>query len=238
MKRMIWMFIVNLIHVPRVLYQLLTRAAHPERYTEEERYAVIHEIAERGIKGGRVDVVSSGVENLPKEGGYILYPNHQGLFDVMVLIDLHQKPVTAVLKKELVNIPLLKQIIICLDALALDRSDARQGLKVVLQVAEDVKKGKKYIIFAEGTRSRNGNHLLDFKGGSFKSATKAKCPIVPVALIDSYKPFDTGSLARVTVQAHFLDPIPYEEYKDMKTPQIAEMVKSRIEEKIAACGGV
>ncbi len=235
MKRIIWMMIVNFVHLPRVLYQLLVRAAHPERYSVEDRYAVIHEIAERGIKGGRVDIISSGVENLPQEGGYILYPNHQGLFDVMVLIYLHQKPVTAVLKKELVNIPLLKQIIICLEALALDRSDARQGMKVVQQVAEDVKQGKKYIIFAEGTRSRNGNELLDFKGGSFKSATKAKCPIVPVALVDSYKPFDTGSLERVTVQAHFLAPISYEEYKDMKTTEIAAMVKARIGAKIEEC---
>jgi len=235
MKRIIWMFLMNLIHVPRVFFQLMTRAAHPERYTVEERYAVVHEIAERGVKGGRVDVVSTGVENLPKEGGYILYPNHQGLFDIMVLIKLHETPISAVLKQELVKIPGLKQIILCLGALALDRSDARQGLQVVLQVAEDVKKGGKYIIFAEGTRSRNGNKLLDFKGGSFKSATKAQCPIVPVALIDSYKAMDTGSIERVTVQAHFLDPIPYEEYKGMKTVQIAEMVKERIEAKIAEC---
>lgn len=235
MKRILWMLLVNLWHVPRVLIQLLRTAAHPERYTIEERYAVIHEIAERGIKGGRVDVVSSGLENLPKEGGYILYPNHQGLFDIMVLIYLHKQPVSAVLKKELVKIPLLKQIIICLGAIPLDRSDARQGLKVVLQVADEVKQGAKYIVFAEGTRSRDGNKLLEFKGGSFKSATKAQCPIVPVALVDSYKAFDTGTIQRVTVQAHFLDPIPYEEYKGMKTPEIAAMVKGRIEAKIAEC---
>ncbi|MCD7737260.1 MAG: 1-acyl-sn-glycerol-3-phosphate acyltransferase [Lachnospiraceae bacterium] len=235
MKRILWMLLVNLWRVPAVFIRLMRIAAHPERYTMEERYAVIHEIAERGIKGGRVDVVSSGIENLPEEGGYILYPNHQGLFDIMVLIYLHKQPISAVLKKELAEIPLLKQIIICLGALSLDRSDARQGLQVVLQVAEEVKQGTKYIIFAEGTRSRDGNKLLDFKGGSFKSATKAKCPIVPVALVDSYKAFDTGSVKRVTVQAHFLDPIPYEEYKGMKTPEIAAMVKGRIEAKIAEC---
>lgn len=237
MKRIVWMLLMNFWRVPRVLFRLLRIAAHPERYTMEERYAVIHEIAVRGIKGGRVEVISSGVEKLPEEGGYILYPNHQGLFDIMVLIYLHEQPVSAVLKKELAEIPLLKQIIICLGAISLDRSDARQGLQVVLQVAEEVKQGAKYIIFAEGTRSREGNKVQDFKGGSFKSATKARCPIVPVALVDSYKPFDTGTIEKVAVQAHFLDPIPYEEYKDMKTPEIARMVKSRIEAKIAECGG-
>lgn len=76
----------------------------------------------------------------------------------------------------------------------LDRNDLRQGLQVIKQVAEEVKKGRNYLIFAEGTRSRKGNQLLDFKGGSFKSAVKAQCPIVPVALIDSYKSFDTNSI--------------------------------------------
>ena len=88
------------------------------------------------------------------------------------------------------------------------------------------------MIFAEGTRSKNGNKVGDFKGGSFKSATKAKCPIIPVALIDSFKPFDTKSIDPVTVQVHFLEPILYEEYKDMKTTEIASVVKERIQETI------
>lgn len=95
-----------------------------------------------------------------------------------------------------------------------------------------MKEGRNYLIFAEGTRSRKGNQLLDFKGGSFKSAVKAQCPIVPVALIDSYKSFDTNSIKKLTVQVHFLEPIPYEKYQGMKTTEIAAMVKQRIEETI------
>ena len=74
-----------------------------------------------------------------------------------------------------------------------------------------------------------GNKLLSFKGGTFKSAVKAKCPIVPCALIDSFKPFDEKSIAPVTVKLVYLPPIPYEEYSGMKTPEIADMVKQRIE---------
>ena len=100
-------------------------------------------------------------------------------------------------------------------------------------VTEEVKKGRNYLIFAEGTRSKMGNKLLEFKGGSFKAATKAKCPIIPIALIDSFKPFDTNSIAPVTVQVHFLEPIYYEEYQKMKTTEIAKEVKRRIEETIS-----
>ena len=100
-----------------------------------------------------------------------------------------------------------------------------------------MKEGRNYLIFAEGTRSKNGNHPLEFKGGSFKAATKARCPIVPVALIDTYKAFDTGSIEPLTVQVHFLKPMYYDEYKDMKTTEIAAEVKRRVEETIKEYGG-
>lgn len=233
MKRIIWMVLMNLWYIPYGLYHLIRISSHPERYTEEERYEIVKKIDNRAIKGGRVEIDGHGLENLPEKNGYILFPNHQGLFDVLAMVQILDQPVSVVLKKELANIPFLKQIFACLGALPLDRSDARQGMKVILQVAEEVKAGRNYIIFAEGTRSKNGNKLLDFKGGSFKSAQKAQCPIIPVALIDSYKAFDTGSIAKQKVQVHFLEPIYYEEYQGMKTNEIAAMVKARIEAKIA-----
>ena len=197
-------------------------AAHPERYSLEERYALIRQNDNRAIKGGRGVIQGDGMDRLPKDDGFILYPNHQGMFDVLAILWLLDRPVSVVLKKELQNIPFLKQVFACLGAYALDRSDPRQGMKVMLQMAEDVKNGRNFIIFPEGTRSRDGNHLLN-------------CPIVPVALLDSYKAFDTGSVAKQTVQVHFLDPIYPEEYQGMKTTQIAELVRTRIEEKIQAC---
>ena len=56
---------------------------------------------------------------------------------------------------------------------------------------------------------------------------------MPCALIDSFVPFDRKSIAPVTVKLFYLPPICYEEYKDMKTTEIAEEVKRRIEQKIA-----
>ena len=107
-------------------------------------------------------------------------------------------------------------------------------MQVIMSVANDVKNGKNFLIFPEGTRSKNGNIIGEFKGGSFKAATRAKCPIVPVALIDSFKPFDTNTIRPVTVQVHFLEPLYYEDYKDMKTTDIAELVSTRIQAAINA----
>ena len=77
-----------------------------------------------------------------------------------------------------------------------------------------------------------GYKLLEFKGGSFKSAVRAKCPIVPCALIDSFKPFDENSIKPVTVRLIYMPPMYYEEYKGMKTVDIADEVKRRIENTI------
>lgn len=229
MKRIFWMVLMNLIHIPGCVIRLFRASAHPERYSVEERYAVLKGIDRLAIKGGRVVIDGHGMEHIPQEDGFIMYPNHQGMFDVLAIMSLMDRPFSVVMKKELENIPFLKQVMICLDALALDRKDPRQGMQVILKVAEAVKAGRNYLIFAEGTRSRNGNQLLDFKGGSFKSAMKAKCPVVPVALLDSYRAFDTGSIEQVTVQVHFLEPIPYDAYQDMKTTELAALVKERIE---------
>lgn len=162
----------------------------------------------------------------------MFFPNHQGLYDVLAIIEVCPRPVLCGDEKRSSKCTVLKTGICLYESHPLDRNDLRQGLQVIKQVAEEVKKGRNYLIFAEGTRSRKGNQLLDFKGGSFKSAVKAQCPIVPVALIDSYKSFDTNSIKKLTVQVHFLEPIPYEEYQGMKTTEIAAMVKGRIEDTI------
>ena len=136
------------------------------------------------------------------------------------------------LKKEAANIILLKQVRKALGALTIDREDLRQSMKVIRKWPEEGKTRTPNFIGAKGTRSRQGNHTLEFKGGSFKSAMKARCPIVPCALIDSFIPFDENSIRPVTVKIFYLKPMYYEEYKDMKTTQIAEEVRRRIDETI------
>ena len=198
----------------------------------EESFAIIKKVTQKANRAGRVTIEAYGLENIPEEDGFIFFPNHQGLFDVLVFLDSCPRPFSFVAKKEASNIILLKQIIRALGAYAMDREDLKQSMKVICAVTEEVKKGKNFLIFPEGTRSRTGNQLIEFKGGSFKSATKAKCPIVPCALIDSYKPFDENSIRPVSVKLIYMPPIYYEEYKNMKTVEISEEVKKRIEETI------
>lgn len=232
MKRILLMVFRNIILVPFMWCKLCYYASHADKIPEEKRYKFLQYIVARANKGGNVTIEPHGQENIPKEGGFMLFPNHQGLYDVLAIVDVCPRPLSAVIKKEAAGVPFLKQCVAIMKAFSIDREDIRQSMQVISNVTKEVQSGRNYIIFAEGTRSKMGNKLLDFKGGSFKAATKAKCPIVPVALIDSFKPFDTSSIEPVTVQVHFLKPVLYDEYKDMKTVEIAAEVKHRIEETI------
>lgn len=232
MKRIIMMVLRNILLVPYMWIRLCYHAAHVDKYTEEQHYQLLKYITRKANKGGNVTIDAHGLENIPKEDGFMFFPNHQGLYDVLAILDVCPRPFSVVAKKEVANVPFLKQVFACMKAYMMDREDIRQSLEVIINVTKEVKNGRNYLIFPEGTRSKNGNELQDFKGGSFKAATKAKCPIVPVALVDSFKPFDTNTISPVTVQVHFLPPLRYEEYKEMNTKEIASLVKERIQDTI------
>lgn len=232
MKRILLMVLRNIFRVPFLWIKLCYYAAHVDKYTDEQHNKLFKYIVTRANIGGNVTIISSGQENLPEKDGFMFFPNHQGMYDMLAIIGSCPKTISVVYKIELKNIPFIKQIAKCMKAFFIDRNDVRQSMKVIMEVSQEVKKGRNYLIFPEGTRSKNGNKVGEFKGGSFKAATKVKCPIVPVALIDCYKPFDSNTIKPVEVQVHYLEPLYYDEYKDMKTVEIAEEVQRRIEKVI------
>lgn len=230
MNRMAMMVLRNMGKLPGLYGKLCRYAKHPERYPELEMYTHIQKIMRLAIKKGNVELQVYGRENIPEQNGFMIYANHQGMFDIVAIAADFPGPLAAVFKQELKNAPLLKQIIACTKSFAMDRQDVRQSLTVIKAVTEEVKNGRNYLIFPEGTRSRKGNAMVDFHSGSFKAALKAKCPILPVVFIDSFQVLDQKGSQPLTVQMHYLKPIPYEEYKDLTTVALAELVKSRIQE--------
>ena len=232
MNRIVLMVLKNFWRVPGLYWKLCHYAKHTDDYPEMERYGHIQRIMQLAMKSGNIDLQVYGKENIPQEGGFMMYGNHQGLFDVVALVASCDTNLAAVFKKELSGIPFLKEVIACTKSFAMDREDVRQSLTVIQAVTKEVQNGRNYVIFPEGTRSKNGNIMGEFHGGSFRCAVKAKCPIVPMAFIDSYKVLDQKGSKPVSVQLHYLKPIPYEEYKDLKTVDLAALVKSRIAETI------
>ena len=231
MNRIALMILRNILVVPGLFAKLSHYAKHTEAYSWQEKWDHIHHIMSRAIQSGNVDLKVTGLENLPADRPFMLYGNHQGMFDVVAISGTCPIPLAVVYKKELKGVPLLQQIYDCTRSYAMDREDVRQSLTVIQNVSEELKQGRSFVIFPEGTRSRKGNEMLEFHGGSFRCAIKSKCTVIPMALIDSFRVLDEKGSKPVTVQLHYLKPIEYEEYKDLKTTQLAELVRSRI----AAC---
>lgn len=219
------------ISLPFVMYYICKAKfieSHSREFPEERRYKMAQRCIQIAMRNGRIKTESTGQEFLPKEGGYIMYSNHQGKFDTLGIMVSHPKPCTIVMDAYRSKLPIVDSFIDLVKGQRLDKTDMKSQMKTMLKIAAEVKEGRRYIIFPEGGYDHNRNELQDFKPGSFKCATKAKAPIVPVAIIDSYKPFGMNSLRKVKTQVHFLPPILYEEYAEMTTAQIAELVKEKI----------
>lgn len=210
--------------IPKMAYM----AGHTERYGEEARYAYARLAIKRMMRAGRISTKRYGTENLPQEGGYLLCPNHQGKYDALGIMISHDKPCSVVIDDARSHGILVKQFIDLVQGKRLKKGDARQSMKIIRELAEDIKMGARFIIFPEGGYYHNHNSVGEFKSGCFKSAVKAGVPIVPVALIDSYRVFEEWTLKKVETQVHFLKAIPCEEYQGMTTAEIAGMVRERI----------
>ena len=85
-------------------------------------------------------------------------------------------------KMEVKRIPLLRDWMKALHCQFIDRTDVKQGLKVILDCIELIKTGISVCVFPEGTRNREEGTFLPFHEGSFKIATKTNCAIVPMTL--------------------------------------------------------
>ena len=211
--------------IPKMGYM----SRHPEKYSEKVRYEYDRHCISIMKKRGRITTDAYGMENLPKEGGYVMFANHQGKYDALGIMDSHDKPCSIVMDADRSYIPLVKQFIDLVNGKRIKLNDIRQAAGIIKEVTNEVKQGRKFIIFPSGGyEHRNGNVVDTFKAGSFKSAMRAKAPIVPVALVDSWKVFDLWSLRRVVTKVFYLKPLYYEDYKDMKSVQVCELVYNRI----------
>ena len=136
---------------------------------------------------GGVKVTFIEEENVPKDTPVLYIGNHRSFFDVPLTYPRCPIRTGYVAKKEMEKVPLLSTWMKRLHCLFLDRKDIKQGLKTILEAIEKVKSGISICIFPEGTRNKNESELelLPFHEGSFKISTKAKCPIIPIAISNS-----------------------------------------------------
>ena len=116
-----------------------------------------------------------------------------------------------------------------LDGEHIDLAHPRQQLRIIRSMGEKVRDGARFLVFPEGGYDGNRNSIQNFHNGCFFSAYLARCPIVPVLLVDTYRSMNRNNiLARVHPEVHFLPPIPYDEYKDLSREETTQMVRGRL----------
>ena len=205
-------------------------AKHPEVYSEEDCHELCKVMIAKVAKTARTTTSYYGLENLPTDEGYIMYANHQGKYDALGIMWGHPRPCRVLMNLQRSKMPIANEYISLVRGKRLDHTDFRQQVRCINEIAEEVKEGKVYLIFPEGGYRQKGqdNYMNQFRSGCIRSAIRSGRPIVPVALIDSYKPFGIKGLKAVHTQVHFLPPIPYEEFRDLPSATISRMLQDRI----------
>jgi 1-acyl-sn-glycerol-3-phosphate acyltransferase len=123
-----------------------------------------------------------GEENLPPHGEPVIYvPNHTSFMDILTLSGFVPRPFKYLSKEEIVKIPVIGYAMKLAQHVFLKRNDITSIDTVTDAVTAKLKNGCGMVLFAEGTRSKDGV-LKAFKKGAFKMAKAANVRIVPISI--------------------------------------------------------
>jgi 1-acyl-sn-glycerol-3-phosphate acyltransferase len=156
----------------------------------------------------RIRVRMRGKEKLPASQTYLFLSNHQGNFDGPILFYATGRDVRALVKQEMMRIPVLSLVLRQVHFVPIDRMDPSRARAGIDEGAQQLRRGLSFFAFPEGTRSRDGR-LGAFKKGVFIMAIEAGVPIVPVTINNSraIQPPGTYAIKPADVELVFHDPI-------------------------------
>lgn len=156
--------------------------------------------------------------------------NHQSQFDIPALVLAMPADFRMVAKRSLAHVPIFGWALKLAGFVFIDRSDRESAIQTLDQAAKRLHRGTSIVVFAEGTRSRDGT-LLPFKRGGFVMALKACVPVVPVTIHGGGAILPKGSLwiRPGSIRVHFGAPVETSEYTYETRDRLAERVRASIE---------
>jgi 1-acyl-sn-glycerol-3-phosphate acyltransferase len=157
-------------------------------------YKQVQRISKHVLKKSKTKVNLIGEENILEEA-CVFVSNHQAIFDAFAIMAFVDNITGFIAKKEIQKIPLVNGWLNEIHSVYLDRSSIKEGIKVINEGVENLKKGYSMVIFPEGTRSL-ASEIGEFKKGSLKLALKASVPIVPVTVDGAYRVLEVGNKVR------------------------------------------
>ncbi|HAP37147.1 MAG TPA: 1-acyl-sn-glycerol-3-phosphate acyltransferase [Bacteroidetes bacterium] len=139
----------------------------------------------------RITLSVKGMDYVDRYGNYILVSNHASMFDIPVLMSTFPH-IRIMFKKELSYVPFWGWALRWGHHIMVDRKKGSDAMKSLDRAAKAIGEGGQVLLFAEGTRTRDGK-MLPFKRGAFSLAAKSGIPIVPIAINGSYSILPKGS---------------------------------------------
>ena len=220
----------SLFKLPKAKKQFSNRKSN--NGIDEMIFSTPSKVSKKVIERTGSKVYVKGQENLP-EVTALYVSNHQGLFDILVLLGYLGKPVGFIAKKEIQRIPIINKWMKLIYCVFMDRKDRRQSVQAIREGIRNLKSGYSMVVFPEGTRSR-GAKLNNFKSGSLRLATRAKVKIVPITINGTSQMLEEndGKVKPSKVTLTIEKPILPEEYENMKSEELASILKAKIEKNL------
>ncbi|MDG5786112.1 lysophospholipid acyltransferase family protein [Evansella sp. AB-P1] len=186
------------------------------------------------LKVAGVTVHIHGKENIPQNETCIIICNHQGNFDIPILLGSLDRKLGFISKVEVKKLPVIRSWMKHLHCVFIDRKNRRQSIQAIIEGVNNLKDGHDLVIFPEGTRSK-GKKMAPFKKGSIKLATRSKATILPVTIDGSYLVMEeNGGIIRPNdVNLYISKPIRlHQEADGMDENELKDIVQQTIEGKI------
>ncbi len=225
-------FIIICISILLSLHFLGIKYAKTDDPFDKKRWRFMNDVSRFSCfwLGLRRKVV--GLDKIKTNNTIVFYSNHVHFTDI-ILYDLVfiKYPRASMYKEEHNTNPIFGKMVQALGGVAVDRKNDRSALMSVLKIIDKVKKGVNFMIYPEGTRSKDFM-VGPYHPGSFKIPEKTHATIVAVAIdygkhVPCFLPF-----VRTNVYVEIVDVKEYEEYKDYNTQQLAEMFHDETQEAI------
>jgi 1-acyl-sn-glycerol-3-phosphate acyltransferase len=201
---------------------------------ENAIYSPVRFFIKLGLKLVGVRVAVSGLERLDPRQTYIFTPNHQSMIEVPLLVTYLKRNPAYLAKKEVFKYPIFGYGISLMGVIPVDRSNTQAAVESARAATEMLRKGKDYVVYPEGTRSRDGR-LLPFKKGAFIMAIDAGVPVAPVTISGCTKIMPKGEVkifpSTIYITVH--EPISTHGYSK---ENVAELMNRAREKVVSALG--
>lgn len=148
---------------------------------------------------GGTDLRIAGLEHVVPDGSYVVIANHESDWDpVVVFAALDRLRMRAVIKREMIRLPILGPALRASGNVCVDRDERGTDAARVTAVMDERPPDASILFYAEGRRARDGA-LHPFKKGPFVTAIRYGMPILPVATAGTFRVWPPNTLQ---VRAH------------------------------------